>query len=82
MNVKLTLTVEEKVIRKAKLYARKRGRSLSGIIENYLKAITREEEDDRDELNPKTASLKGSFKASKDLDYKKELSKALSEKYK
>jgi hypothetical protein len=82
MNVKLTLTVEEKIIQKAKRYARKRGRSLSDIIENYLRVITCEEDEDRIELNPRTKSLKGSFKAPKDLDYKQELSRALSKKYK
>ena len=40
MNSKLTLTVEKSVIEKAKKYARSKGRSLSDIIENYLKSIT------------------------------------------
>jgi len=40
MNAKLTLTIEHTIIEKAKKYANNKGRSLSGIIENYLKAIT------------------------------------------
>ena len=40
MNTKLTLTIDQTVIDKAKRYAKKRGNSLSGIIENYLKVIT------------------------------------------
>lgn len=82
MNTKLTLTVEEKIIQKAKLYAKKQGRSLSDIIENYLRMITQETEKEKPDLNPITKSMKGSFKAPKDLDYKKELSKALGKKYK
>ena len=39
MNTKLTLTIEDDVIKKAKSYARSKGRSLSDIIENYLKAV-------------------------------------------
>jgi predicted CopG family antitoxin len=43
MNTKLTLTIEQKIIEKAKKYANEKGRSLSDIIENYLKAITKED---------------------------------------
>ena len=44
MNTKLTLTIEGSVIEKAKKYASEKGRSLSYIIENYLKIITRDEQ--------------------------------------
>ena len=81
MNTKLTLTIEETVIVKAKRYATSKGRSLSDIIENYLKVITEEESIDKAELTPLVKSLKGSFKAPENLDYKKELTKRLSEKY-
>lgn len=40
MITKLTLTIEKSVIEKVKKYAREKERSLSDIIENYLKAIT------------------------------------------
>ena len=81
MSTKLTLTVEKSVIEKAKTYAKKEGRSLSEIIENYLKAITAESEKDEIELSPIVKSLKGSFKMPKNFDYKKELTDALTEKY-
>ena len=42
MNAKLTLTIEQSVIEKAKKYAKEKERSLSDLIENYLKAITNE----------------------------------------
>ncbi len=80
MNTKLTLTIEQSIIEKAKRYAKGKGRSLSDIIENYLKAITNESESEI-ELTPIVKSLKGSFKAPKDFDYKKELTKGLTEKY-
>ena len=38
MNTKLTLTIEQTVIEKAKKYAKGKERSLSSLIENYLKA--------------------------------------------
>lgn len=81
MNTKLTLTMEESVIKKAKKYAGKRKRSLSDLIENYLKALTSEEREDEKELTPVVESLKGSFTLPKNFDYKKELTNRLSEKY-
>jgi len=81
MNTKLTLTIEQTIIKKAKKYAKGKGRSLSDIIENYLKVITKEEGKSDFEITPLTKSLRGSFKAPKDFDYKEELSKGLSQKY-
>jgi len=82
MNTKLTLTIEQSVIEKAKKYARKKERSLSDLIENYLKALTNDEDPKiENELSPTLKSMKGSFKMPKDFDYKKELTNRLSEKY-
>ena len=81
MNTKLTLSIEQSLIEKAKRYAKGKGRSLSDIVENYLKIITRETKDMDIEITPVVKSLKGSFKTSDDFDYKKELSKRLSKKY-
>ena len=47
----------------------------------YLKALTKEEPSEPKETTPIVDSLKGSFKAPKDFDYKKELGNRLSEKY-
>ncbi|WP_293895322.1 DUF6364 family protein [Flavobacterium sp.] len=81
MNTKLTLTIEQTVIEKAKKYAKDKERSLSNLIENYLKAITTESNQKEIELTPIVKSLKGSFNAPKNFDYKKELTNRLSEKY-
>jgi len=43
MNTKLTLTIEQTLIEKAKEYAKAKGRSLSDIVENYFKAIVKDE---------------------------------------
>jgi len=69
------------LIDKAKRYAKGKGRSLSDIVENYLKVIIKEENTKVIDSTPITSSLRGSFKAPQDFDYKKELSKGLSEKY-
>jgi hypothetical protein len=81
MNIKLTLTIEKTLIEKAKEYAKGKGRSLSDIVENYLKVIVKEENTVKSETTPITDSLRGSFKAPDDFDYKTELTKALTKKY-
>jgi len=82
MNTKLTLTIEREIIERAKNYAKGKNRSLSDIIENYLKILTKEERNNKiKKLNPAVESLKGSFKMPKDMDYKKELKNRLEKKY-
>ena len=81
MITKLTLTIEKSVIEKAKKYAKEKERSLSDIIENYLKALTENQKDEDIEITPLVKSLKGSFKAPRDFEYKSELTKALEAKY-
>ena len=81
MNTKLTLTIEQSLIEKAKQYAKGKGRSLSDIVENYLKVIIKEESTKVIDSTPVASSLRGSFKAPKGFDYKEELSKRLSKKY-
>lgn len=81
MDTKLTLTIEQTIIEKAKKYAKGEGRSLSDIIENYLKVVTKEDNIESIDLTPIVKSLKGAFKAPGNIDYKNELSKRLTEKY-
>ena len=81
MNTKLTLTIEQSLIVKAKKYAKGKGRSLSDIVENYLKVIIQEDNPISIDSTPIASSLRGSFKAPEEIDYKKELQKELSKKY-
>ncbi len=81
MNTKLTLTIEQSIIEKAKHYAKGKGRSLSDIVENYLKVIVKEENAKVIDSTPIASSLRGSFKAPENFDYKEELTKGLSKKY-
>ena len=71
MNTKLTLTIEQSIIEKAKSFAKDKGRSLSDIIENYLKIITQENSTKETEITPLVQSLQGSFKAPENFDYNK-----------
>jgi hypothetical protein len=81
MNTKLTLTIEQSIIEKAKHYAKGKGRSLSDIVENYLKVIIKEDSVKVIDSTPIATSLRGSFKAPQGFDYKVELAKELSKKY-
>lgn len=83
MNTKLTLTIDKSVIEQAKIYAEKQGRSLSSVVENYLKAVTKKEEKtvSQEEFSPIVKSLIGSFKMPVDFDYKEEIKKMRNEKY-
>ena len=60
---------------------KKKNRSLSDIIENYLKFLTIKDPIDKKELDPLVSSLKGSFKLPKNFDYKKELLNRKEKKY-
>lgn len=80
MQTKLTLTLEQDVIQKAKQYAKNKGRSLSELIENYLKIIL-DENESHIELSPSIKKLKGSIKLPNNFNYKEGLTESLSEKY-
>lgn len=80
MNTKLTLTVEEKVITKAKTYAKQTGRSLSDIVEHYLRTITSEEQD-MQHISPKLKKIIGAVKIPKYFNEEKELMEYFEKKH-
>jgi Family of unknown function (DUF6364) len=80
MTTKLTLTIEERVIKTAKRYAQKKGRSLSGLVENYLKALA-SEDSSANEMTPRVRRLRGSMKLPSDFNYKKMLEESISKKH-
>lgn len=86
MDTKLTLKLDKKVIEKAKEYAAKQKISVSFIVENYLKAITsnnKEEKNDDIEISDFVKSISiGKSNIPADFDYKKEYYDYIAEKYK
>ncbi len=72
MTTKLTLTVKEGVIKKAKSYAKQTGRSLSDLIGKYLETLTDENQEPK-QISPKLKKLVGSVKLPANFDEKKEL---------
>ncbi len=82
MSTKLTLTVEKHVIEKAKIYARKTGRSLSEIIETYLESLTSDISHESNSISPKLRAIIGSVKLPKDFDEEKARRSHLENKHK
>jgi len=81
MDNKLTLKLDNQVIEKAKIYARKKNTSLSKLIEAYLKFLTYSSTSDANEVTPLVKSLSGVIKASKLSDNKESYKKHLTKKY-
>ena len=75
---KLTLSIDEQIINRAKYYARKSHRSLSEIVETYLDKITSEGHSGGDE---ELDQITGIVHLDKGFDEKKEVRKILAGKH-
>lgn len=83
MDSKLTLKLNSQTIENAKKYAAEHKRSLSRIIEAYLKTLTSEtEESDEIEISPFIKSLKTGVQVPADLNYKSDYLNHLNKKHK
>lgn len=85
MDTKLTLKLDKFVIDKAKDYAASKKRSLSRIIEDYLRSlINQEEAESKDEIQISAfvKSLSTGVHIPSDPDYKKDYYNHLSDKHK
>jgi hypothetical protein len=67
MNKKLTLSLNESVIEKAKLYAQHHEISLSRLVESYLSSLIENKTQDI-EITPLVESLSGVFQFPSDFD--------------
>jgi macrodomain Ter protein organizer (MatP/YcbG family) len=79
MNKKLTISVDDATIERAKQFAKSKGQSLSEIIENYLKLIPRKT--DKPKISSKVSDLKGVLKLSNEINYKDLIGNSIAEKY-
>ncbi len=66
MKKKLTLTVDDSVLKRAKAYAAKQGMSVSEIVEKYLDENTAEEEGWMPEPKSWVSEILGSARLSKE----------------
>ena len=75
MNTKLTLRLDDNLIKSAKEYSRKTGKSVSKIVSDFFMIIKNEKLEKNSSIPPTVKSLKGILKNSKfaEDDYKKYL---------
>ena len=82
MTTKLTLSLEENVIKEAKTLAKTKGKSLSNLVENYLKALILQKQNAEIEISPAIKHLVGCIKPlDDDLDYKNNVAEEIYKKY-
>jgi len=85
MDTKLTLKLDKNVIEQAKKYASSHKRSLSRLIESYLKSLVNQEELSYTEdiqISPFVKSMSTGINIPVGLDHKAEYSNYLEEKHK
>ncbi len=75
MQTKLTLRLDDKLIKRAKRSAKKRGKSVSQIVADYFSVLEEDINNEDIELTPIVQSLKGILKNAKidENDYKRHL---------
>lgn len=84
MDTKLTLKLDKAVIEQAKEYASLHKRSLSRIIESYLRSLINRDKNENEpnfEISPFVKSMSTGMKIPSDLDYKSERLNYLDEKH-
>lgn len=80
MTTKLTLSVEKRVVQKAKLYARKRKKSLSEIVTAYLDFISSQGSELQD-IDPEVLEASGQILPERIPDLKDPKYRYLKDKY-
>jgi len=78
---KLTLSLNQEIIEKAKAYAKSSNSSLSKLIESYLNSLTTRHHENS-KITPLVESLSGVIDLPEDLNEKEAYSNYLIEKYK
>jgi len=82
MDHKLTLKLDNRVVERAKNYARKKNTSLSKLIESYLDFLTTDHGSEKNqEVTPLVKSISGVLDPDGSLDYKASYKKHLTRKY-
>ncbi|WP_299392956.1 DUF6364 family protein [uncultured Gelidibacter sp.] len=82
MDAKLTLKLNQEIIKKAKIYASNKQLSLSRIIEAYLQSLVSEKITSDFEISPFVKSISTGTKTPSNLDYKGAYGEHLMKKYK
>lgn len=81
MNTKLTLKLNKRSIERAKKYAKKNKKSLSGIVENYFNILSNKEISNEIEISPNVLELSGIIQLTDEINLKEVYGEHLEEKY-
>lgn len=83
MDKKLTLSLNQKIIERAKHYAKANGTSLSKMIESYFRSITKDDSNENEiKITPLVENLCGVGQLTEDFDLKTSRMKYLEDKHK
>ena len=80
MTTKLTLSINERTVQRAKRTSRKRGKSISKMVEEYLDAISEREEQEESVITKIDGILNGKI-TDPQADWKKAKAAHLKKKY-
>jgi len=80
MQAKLTLSLDKEVIEQAKDFSRRQHKSLSKMVENYLRLVTGKERQE-EELTPIVARLSGIIPPGAADNFKEDYAEYLEKKY-
>lgn len=80
MTRKLTLSINEQTVEKARRLSRRRGKSISKMVEEYLNSISEKEGQQESAVDEIKKIMKGKI-TNKNLDWKKVKEEHLSKKY-
>jgi hypothetical protein len=77
MATKLTLRMDERLIKQAKAYAKQSGKSVSKLVADFFALLNPDPEEDQARISPKVKSLQGIMRDTRvsPEDYKKYLEK-------
>lgn len=81
MNKKLTLSLDDKIIKQAKSYANEHNESLSKLVEKYFVYITLQDNQEQNDFSPIIEELIGSIKFNEDVNVNDAKFEYLKEKY-
>ncbi|MCA1803586.1 MAG: DUF6364 family protein [Rhodothermaceae bacterium] len=81
MKEKLTLSIDKKTKDLAKKYAKRRGITVSGMVEHFLRSVSRQEESWQPRDGSVTSKLTGSIPDPANQDYDIMVTEALMQKY-
>lgn len=83
MNTKLTISLDSKIINKAKVFAGRKKTSLSKLVENYFRALTENQHEENEVLviDDDLLKMSGNIKLSDSMDVNDLLAEQLIKKY-